>query len=144
MSWWRLLDAFGLAFLGFLYGAVVGLLAFLPCGGGHGWCLAMVAGWGALPLAVFGVALTLRGRVVGRVLLAIVVVWLLGIDAELVSTVREDGSGYLGNVWRTGGGLAYWSVWLLMWLACQIHVLWVVVREIGAGLGSLPRRLDLK
>jgi hypothetical protein len=136
------LDAIGLALLGLLYGTVVGLLALRLAGAGHGWCSALVSGWGIFVMPVFGIALAYGGRLTGHVLLAITVVGMLSTDWSLLQAARSEETHYLQRVWRSRDGLGLWLLWLLMWLAWQVAVLVAVVREMGRHRSDVARPAD--
>ena len=75
----------------------------------------MVTAWGALPLAIFGVALAFRGRPNGRILLAITFVSISCLDVWLICEASAEGLDYLWRAWsQLPFGFALWCLWLLI------------------------------
>lgn len=120
--------AITLATAGIMYGLLMGFIGILLAGAGHGWVSGVWSGLAAFVLLMFGIVLVYRDHTFGRVLVALVMAGMIGVDCLLIYMAWNEGSYYLLKLWTAPGGLLLWLIWLSLWLVWQVAVLVVELK----------------
>jgi hypothetical protein len=121
-----------LSLIGLLYGACVAALAALMGGAGHGWSSGAVSSTAVAMVPVCALAWSLRDRLIGRALAALLTACMLATDAGIVLATQREGTGYLAKLWNAAPELLV--AWTVLWLAWQGLTLWVLLRRATSGM----------